>query len=157
MRQLALVVCLVISGSSIGAQSAANETSLKMFAWLTGVWEATQGQRTVEEHWTTPTANAMLGMSRTVMGDRTAEFEFLRIELRGADIFYVPQPGGRPPVAFKLTSSGGGRYVFENATGEDRVKRIEYRRDGEDGLNARVEGVQDGKPFAFEFRYRRRK
>ena len=117
----------------------------------------TDGSRVVEELWTAPTANAMIGMSRTVNGDRTTEFEFLRIEQRGADIFYVPQPGGRPPVSFRLTSSAGGRFVFENTTGEDRVMRIAYRREGDDGLYARVEGAQGARPFALEFHYRRRK
>ena len=117
----------------------------------------TQGARVVEEHWTTPTADAMIGMSRTVVSDRTAEFEFLRLEKRGADIFYVPQPNGRPPVSFRLTSNDPQRFVFENSTGEDRVNRIEYRRDGDDAMVARVEGARDGRPFALEFRYRRRK
>jgi len=130
---------------------------LQAFAWLAGLWELRDGRRVVQEQWTTPTANSLIGMSRTVTGDRTSEFEFLRIEKRGNDIFYVPQPGGRPPVSFKLTSSADGRFIFENTTGEDRVTRIEYRREGEDGLYARVEGAQDGKPFAFDFRYRRKK
>lgn len=154
MRQLAKVIGIVALYSAMGS---AQEPDVKMFAWLSGVWETTQGPRVVEEHWTTATANAMIGMSRTVSGDRTAEFEFLRIEKRGSDLFYVPQPNGRPPVSFKLTSSAGGRFVFENTTGEDRVKKIEYRREGEAGLFARVEGAEDGKPFAFEFHYRRRK
>jgi len=143
--------------AALAVAASAQEKDLSSFTWLAGAWEATQGNRVIEEHWTTPTANAMIGMSRTVSGDRTAEFEFLRIEKRGADLFYVPQPNGRPPVSFKLTSSENGRFVFENTTGEDRVHRIEYRREGESGLIARVEGAQDGKPFAFEFRYRRRK
>ena len=116
-----------------------------------------QGGRTVEEHWLAPTTNAMIGMSRTVAGGKTAEFEFLRIEKRGADLFYVPQPNGRPPVAFKLTSSAGGRFVFENTSGQDRVSKIEYRREGDDGLYARIDGANDGKPFALELHYRRRK
>jgi Domain of unknown function (DUF6265) len=128
-----------------------------MFAWLAGTWDTTQGARVVEEMWTPPTSNAMIGLSRTVAGGRTVEFEFLRIEKRGADLFYVPQPNGRPPVSFKLTSSAGGRYIFENTSGQDRVNRIEYRREGDDALYARVEGAQDGKPFAFDFHYRRRK
>jgi len=143
--------------AALAVAASAQEKDLSSFTWLAGAWEATQGNRVIEEHWTTPTANSMIGMSRTVSGDRTAEFEFLRIEKRGADLFYVPQPNGRPPVSFKLTSSENGRFVFENTTGEDRVHRIEYRREGESGLIARVEGAQDGKPFAFEFRYRRRK
>jgi hypothetical protein len=152
------VIGLVLGGLAMAvATGAAQESDLKMFAWLAGGWEMVQGPRVVEEHWTTPSANVMIGMSRTVTGDRTQEFEFLRIEKRGNDLFYVPQPNGRPPVAFKLTSSDGGRFVFENTSGEDRVSRIEYRRDGDAGLHAHVEGVQDGKTFALDFHYRRRK
>jgi hypothetical protein len=96
-------------------------------------------------------------MSRTVKDGRTTEFEFLRIEKRGEDCFYVPQPNGRPPVSFRLVSSSGGRFVFENTSGEDRVSRIEYRRVSDDSLAARVEGAQDGKPFVLEYAYKRRK
>jgi hypothetical protein len=154
MRQLVLVAGIVALCSGAGS---AQPLDMKMFGWLAGTWEMTAGQQMIEEHWTTPTANAMIGMGRTVSGDRTSEFEFLRIEKRGGDLFYVPQPGGRPPVAFKLTSSAGGRFIFENNTSEDRVKSVEYRREGDDGLYARIEGAQDGKPFLLEFRYRRRK
>jgi hypothetical protein len=154
MRSMLTMTGLVVM---LATADAAQEPELSMFAWLGGAWEMQQGGRTVEEHWLAPTSNAMIGMSRTVAGGKTAEFEFLRIEKRGADLFYVPQPNGRPPVAFKLTSSTGGRFVFENTSGEDRVSTIEYRREGDDGLYARVAGTNDGKPFALEFRYRRRK
>ena len=154
MRSMMTVIGLMVV---LGAAIRAQEPELTMFGWLAGAWEMQQGGRAVEEHWLAPTSNAMIGMSRTVAGGKTAEFEFLRIEKRGADLFYVPQPNGRPPVAFKLTSSTGGRFVFENTSGQDRVSKIEYRREGDDGLYARVEGSNDGKPFALEFRYRRRK
>ena len=154
MRSMMTVIGLA---AVLTAAAGAQEPELTMFGWLAGAWEMQQGGRTVEEHWLAPTANAMIGMSRTVAGGKTAEFEFLRIEKRGADLFYVPQPNGRPPVSFKLTSSADGRFVFENTSGQDRVNKIEYRRDGDDGLYARVEGANDGKPFALEFRYRRRK
>ncbi len=151
-----LVVSLILT-MACAMPAAAQEREVQLFAWLTGTWEMSQGARHVEEVWSTPTANAMIGTSRTIADNRTTEFEFLRLEKRGADLFYVPQPGGRPPVAFKLTSADGGRFIFENTTGEDRVSRIEYRREGDDGLLARVEGAQDGKPFTLEYRYRRRK
>jgi hypothetical protein len=154
MRSMMTVIGLMVV---LAAAVRAQEPELTMFGWLAGAWEMQQGGRTVEEHWLAPTTNAMIGMSRTVAGGKTAEFEFLRIEKRGADLFYVPQPNGRPPVSFKLTSSAGGRFVFENTSGQDRVSKIEYRREGDDGLYARVEGSNDGKPFALEFRYRRRK
>jgi hypothetical protein len=154
MRHVIFGACLaLVAAAGAGAQ----DREVSMFSWLAGAWDANDGRRATEELWTAPTANLMIGMSRTVAGDRTAEFEFLRIEKRGADLFYVPQPNGRPPVSFKLTSSDGGRFVFENTSGEDRVHRIEYRREGDNGLFARVEGAQEGKPFAFEFHYQRRK
>jgi hypothetical protein len=153
MTRLIVVVGFLLCVTSTRAQ----ERELAPFGWLAGVWEMTDGPRQVEEHWLSPTANLMVGMSRTVSGGRTTEFEFMRLEKRGPDVFYVPQPGGRPPVAFKLTADDGGRFVFENTSGEDRVTRIEYRRVGEDGLEARVFGARDGKPFTLEYTYRRRK
>jgi Domain of unknown function (DUF6265) len=150
---LAGACVLVLWATGAAAQSA----DLGMFDWLAGAWEATRGDRAIEEHWTVPTVNAMIGMSRTVKDGRTTEFEFLRIEKRGADLFYVPQPNGRPPVPFRLVSSADGRFVFENTTGEDRVSRIEYRRAGDDGLEARVEGRENGKPFILDYQYRRRR
>ena len=46
----------------------------------------------------------MLGMGRTVAGNRTVEFEFLRLEQRGDGIYYIASPKGRCPVTeFKLT------------------------------------------------------
>jgi hypothetical protein len=153
-RFVAVLGVVLVSGAVPGS---AEERTLKLFEWLAGVWESAESSRMVEEHWTTPTANLMIGMSRTIAENRTAEFEFLRIERRGDDLFYVPQPGGRPPVAFKLTSANDGRFVFENTSGEDRVHRIEYRREGGDGLTARVEGARGNKPFVLEYRYRRRK
>ena len=142
---------------SANTAASAQQQDLKTFSWLAGAWEMAEGSTLVEEHWLAPTANAMLGLSRTVRNDRTTEFEFLRIEARGGDLFYVPQPGGRPAVSFRMTTSTGDRFVFESSTGEDRVKRIEYRRDGEDGLYARVEGAQNGTPFVLEYHYRRKK
>lgn len=156
MWQIGAVVGItLLACARVGAQGGQGK-DLSEFAWLTGTWEAADGPSVVEEIWTAPTANVMIGMSRTVEAGRTASFEFLRIEKRGADVVYVPQPGGRPPVAFRMTSDTGGRYVFEQS-GDDKVKRIEYRRDGADSLHAKVEGVESGKPFQFEIHYRRRK
>lgn len=50
----------------------------------------------VEERWTPPASNAMLGMSRTLEEGRMREFEYLRIVERVDGIFYIGQPGGRP-------------------------------------------------------------
>jgi hypothetical protein len=67
-------------------------------AWLSGDWQLTSGTRCVEEHWTAPSSNMLVGTSRTVEGSRTVAFELLRIEARADGVFYVAQPGGRAPL-----------------------------------------------------------
>jgi hypothetical protein len=151
MKRIAVVWCVVMA---CGLTGRAAGVSLASLTWLTGDWRLADGSRTVEEHWTSPSANALLGISRTVRGDQMIAFEFLRIEQRGQELFYVAQPGGRPPTDFKLSSAADGELVFDG-DGTDRVKRITYRRQGPDGLYALVEGEQGGKPFRQEYRYTR--
>ena len=78
--------------------------TLADLGWLAGDWQMTSGEQCIEEHWTAPSSNALVGMSRTVTKDRTLSFEFMRIEARADGVYYVAQPNGRPPVDFKLAS-----------------------------------------------------
>ena len=129
--------------------------TLHDIAWLAGDWQMTAGARCIEERWTSPTSNLLVGMGRTVEGGRTVAFEFLRIEAREDGIYYVPQPNGRPPVEFKLASESGSELVFLNPGHADHLKRIIYRREGDDRVAARVEGEDGGRAFASDFPYRR--
>ena len=124
-------------------------------AWLSGDWQLTSGTKCVEEHWTAPSSNMLVGTSRTVEGGRTVAFEFIRIEARADGVFYVAQPNGRPPVDFKLASGLGPELVFVNPGHADHLKRIVYRRQGDAGVEARIEGENGGRPFAVDYPYRR--
>jgi hypothetical protein len=123
--------------------------------WLAGDWELTTGNRCVEEHWTTASANLVVGMSRTVDAGRTVSFEFVRIEARTDGVYYVAQPGGKPPVDFKLTDADGPALTFVNPGHADHLQRIIYRPNGADGLFARVEGENGGRAFSEDYAYRR--
>jgi hypothetical protein len=129
--------------------------TLHDLAWLAGDWQFIAGTRCVEEHWTTPSNNMLVGTSRTVEGGRTVAFEFLRIEARPDGVYSVAQPGGRPPVDFKLSTDPGPELVFVNPGHADHLKRIVYRRQGEDGVAARIEGEDSGQKFAVDYPYRR--
>ena len=129
--------------------------TLHELAWLAGDWQLTRGGQCVEEHWTLPSDSSLIGMSRTIRGNRTAEFEFLRIEARDDGIYYVAQPGGRPPVDFKLASDTPAELTFVNPGHADHLKRIVYRRDADDRMTARIEGEDGGRAFAVDFAYRR--
>ncbi|MBL8294993.1 MAG: hypothetical protein JNN08_24325 [Bryobacterales bacterium] len=124
-------------------------------AWMEGHWSGQMGRAALEEVWIAPAGGAMLGVSRTVARDRMVAFEFLRIESRADGIYYVAQPGGRPPTAFKLTRSAAALAVFENPQ-HDHPKKITYRLEGANTLVAAVEGDEGGKPKLQEFRFERK-
>lgn len=137
----ALVV--VLSGSA-AARQATPAASIGTLQWLEGTWVATVGAARVEERWTPPAGGAMLAVSRTIRGDRMVGFEFLRIVSRDGALVYIAQPGGRPPVEFRMTSGAAGSAVFENPQ-HDHPRVIRYTRTGVT-LTAEVEGVENGKP-----------
>jgi hypothetical protein len=56
--------------------------TLQDIGWLAGDWQLTTGSQCIEEMWTAPSNNLLVGMSRTVAGGRTTSFEFVRIEAR---------------------------------------------------------------------------
>ena len=129
--------------------------TLQDIAWLAGDWQLTNGGACIEEQWTAPSANMLTGMSRTVAGGRTTAFEFVRIEARADGIFYVAQPGGRPPVDFKLASESGADLVFVNPGHADRLTKVIYRREANGNLTARIEGEAGGKAFSEDYAYQR--
>ncbi len=136
--------CLVALAVSVLAAG-----DLDRLRFLEGVWKGEAGKAAIEERWTDGAGGIMLGVSRTLVSGKTAGFEFLRIEARADGVFYVAQPGGRPPTEFKLTEAGEGKAVFENPQ-HDHPKIIRYRLEG-DALTAEVEG-DEGKE---EYRFRR--
>jgi hypothetical protein len=129
--------------------------ALHDITWLAGQWQISSPTQCVEEEWTEPSSNMLVGMSRTVAAGRTTSFEFMRIEARADGIYYVAQPGGRPPVDFKLASESPTELIFVNPGHADRLKRVIYRREGDGGLAARIEGENGGKAFSEDYAYRR--
>jgi hypothetical protein len=89
----------------------------------------------------------MMGVSRTVAGDKTVEFEYLRIEQREDGIYYVAHPKARcPGTDFKLTRASASEAVFENPQ-HDFPKRIIYRKT-DDGLTASIDAGEGSKGSA---------
>jgi len=107
-------------------------------SWLAGHWRSQMGRAALEEVWIAPAGGAMLGVSRTIARERMVAFEFLRIETRADGTYYVAQPGGRPPTAFKLTRLSGSMAVFENPQ-HDHPKVITYQLEGANTLVAAMQ------------------
>src|ERR1044071_5896264 len=126
--------------------------TLADISWISGHWQTEPGgRRQIEEHWTSVAGATMMGMSRTVAGDKTVEFEYLRIEQREDGIYYVAHPKARcPGTDFKLTPASATEAVFENPQ-HDFPKRIIYRKT-DDGLTASIDGGEGSKSVSFVFK-----
>lgn len=118
-------------------------------SFLKGAWEGGPPGMKFEERWTEEAGGLMLGVSRTLKGDRAIGFEFLRIEFRKDGAVYVAQPGGKPGTEFKLTTSEGKSATFENPA-HDHPKLIRYTLQPDGTLKAELDGAEGRQSFVFK-------
>lgn len=148
--RLLIAFAVVAALSGRGAQT--TKFALSDLAWMAGSWTGGAGGVEMEEHWTAPKGNSMVGLHRDVAKGRTMVFEFLRIEQQGDRIVYLSMPNGRSPAtAFPLKELSSTRVVFENPS-HDFPQRIIYWKDGTD-LRARIEGTMNGKAGSEEWKW----
>jgi hypothetical protein len=159
-RRLSFGTALLMIGLaavlSPAVKSIQSDQSFKIedLAWISGDWETASGRMQIDEHWTRVAGNSLIGMSRTVAGGKTVFFEYLRIEARGPEIYYVAHPRARTPgTDFKLVRLSGHEAVFENPA-HDFPKQVIYRKNGDGTLSARVEGDGTEKEKPQDYHYR---
>ena len=127
-------------------------TAIAELAWIAGDWQTPAGGKArIEEHWTAPAGDTMIGVGRSIAGGKTVEFEYLRIEQRAEQIYYVASPKGRcPGTDFKLTRLAGQEATFENPE-HDFPKRIIYRKNSDGSLTASIDGGAGTKSMSFAY------
>ncbi len=135
MRTVVAGAVVLLAGAVPGRGQA---PALGNLAFMAGCWngEARRGAVTIEEHWTTPTVNVMLGTTRYVAGDSTLSWEFTLVEGGAGGVVMTPYPSGQSPVPFRLVGASDAA-VFENLA-HDFPQRIVYRRVA-DTLVVRIE------------------
>lgn len=150
-RSLSSILPLLLLSLSAPGERAAAQT-LSDLAFMAGCWEGQAGGGTViEEHYTTPSSNLMLGTTRYLRDGATRQFEFTRITAGRDGVVLLPFPGGTASAdPFRLTTVEADRAVFE-APEHDFPKRIIYRRDADGSLVARIDGGE-GSDQASEWR-----
>lgn len=140
-------IMVVLLAACAAAPVAASSDALAKLGWLQGCWAAAGGEQGSGEQWMAPAGGTMLGMSRTVRKGRTVAYEFIRIEQgAGGRLVFIAQPSGQPQASFSLAQQDGDSVVFENPA-HDFPQRIIYRRAGDTGLQARIEGKGKGIDF----------
>jgi hypothetical protein len=128
--------------------------SIDQFDWLSGHWCGRQGDERVEEMWTTPAGNAVLGVGQTLGNAGMQSFEYMRIEERNGKPHFVAQPGGAPPTAFALGAHEAQSATFHNPD-NDFPQSVRYWRDGA-ALRAEISGPDgQGGLMTIGFEYKR--
>ncbi len=142
----------LLAGAPASAPAGAAAPTLAELAFMAGCWRGPSGDGLIiEEYYTTPADNLMLGVSRYVEGARVTSYEFSTIEREGAGIVLTPRPSGQKPVRFRLTRLDSTGAVWENPS-HDFPTSIAYRRGPADSLFARIEGPGPGGKRSIEWR-----
>lgn len=142
---LLLLICIGLAGAQ------ERKFSVSDLGWMGGCWEAKTKDREISEQWMKPSGQTILGMSRTVSGGKTVEYEFMQIrEDKDGAIYYVAKPSGQGEASFKLIKLQNREAVFENRE-HDFPQRIIYRIQSDGSLFARIEGLSRGKERGFDY------
>jgi len=122
--------------------------------WISGHWCGAAGDERIEEFWTSPDGDVLVGLGRSLKGMQTSSYEYMRIVVENGVPVFIAQPGGTAPTAFKRTAGGADWARFENPA-HDFPRRVEYRRRGH-ALHAEIAGPgEDGKEVVIPFDYLR--
>ena len=131
--RLGLPVFLTVLVS--GASAAGQPPDIQRLAWLQGCWEVVSPERTIEEQWMAPRGQSMVGVSRTVGGDRLVGYELVVIRAQGDRLAYEAHPSGQPSAVFLARTISDSSVLFENLQ-HDFPQRIGYQRVAPDSLLA---------------------
>ena len=137
----AVLVALLAGSGRPSPEPAHSRPSLKDLGFMAGCWRgASEGGAVIDEYYTPPSANLMLGVSRYTKGGRVTTYEFSTIAARGdSDLVLTPRPADQSPADFNLTKLAPGTAVWSNPR-HDFPQVISYRKLGSDSLVVRIEG-----------------
>jgi hypothetical protein len=109
--------------------------------FMSGCWRGVSGGGgVIDEYYTPPSENLMLGVSRFSKSGRVTSYEFTTIADRGdSGLVLTARPSTQSPAEFRLTRVKPGLVVWSNPS-HDFPQVISYRRTAGDSLTARIEG-----------------
>lgn len=133
-----VAAALLVAAFPVAAQ---NRSPLHDLGFMSGCWTGPDANgTTIEEHYTTPSNNLILGTTRYLRDGLTRSFEFTMIGNVAGGSHLIPHPGGKASVTFTEKERAADRVVWENLA-HDFPQRIIYHRVAPDTLVARIESA----------------
>jgi len=148
MKPISIFLFLTISGFG-------QTDTVRSLGWLSGHWISGTGATQIEEMWSHPSGNSLIGWSRTVQNGNLGFYEFMIIRRTTAGQFaFIAKPSGQEGGEFPITELRDGYVAFEN-NAHDFPQKISYQLVGKDSLIGRIEGTMKGKFRTIDFPYKR--
>lgn len=170
---LAVVIVCVVGVSVLYAQQKGDREStdeqnkgklLSNLSWIAGTWVANKDGNHLEEIWSEPVGDTMMGMFRWVKDGKvwmneimtiTDESEGLVFRLRHFDRKMTAWEDKDDPFYYPVKHVGRNEIVFENPK-RDQPRSMTYRR-VDDTLYVILEGYKDGqKSGSMDFVFQRK-
>lgn len=149
----ALLLCAT---PALLAPPAALAQRMDRLDFMAGCWEGTLPDATiVEEIWTAPSENLMLGLTRYLDKGRkrATNWEFTFIERTDSTFLFIPQTRGEAPDTFRVRFVGDEAAAWTRE-GSDFPAEIWYRRTSDGSVIARLEAPPGSDQRSFELRFR---
>lgn len=149
----------------VGVAAAAATVGIEELDWLAGAWVNEGSGARLEEWWSAPVGNSMVGHFRWIRGGELWITELLSItEEEGGVLFRLrhfsadmtPWEAEDDAFVYRLTDRAAGRAAFAALDPRaGRPLRFIFQALPADSLIVRIEAEEDGRPTAQEFRYGR--
>ncbi len=133
-------------------------------AWIAGHWETKRQGSILQEHWSEPAGDSMMGMFRWLKKDKTWIYELLAIrEENGSLVFRFRHFSDKlhaweekeKPLMFRLVSLTEREAVFENPSGDDPGRYI-FSQPDDKSLVVKIGSKKAGTVEFNEFRYQKK-
>ena len=140
-----------------------HSAGLKSLAFMQGVWEGKSSSGAyVEEAWSSPQGDSLVGYCRFIKESRTTFYELLAVvrladstvlRMKHLNADFVPWADKDEAGDLKLISSSDSEATFDNGNKNHHVKVV-YKKTGTKSLHVDVEDSTDGKTNSFPFDYK---
>jgi Domain of unknown function (DUF6265) len=156
MRAVAATLLIILLSGFMPGTTGKKKTFQQLYA-LEGVWRMHTKNGAVHEAWRKVNKRHLRCTGFFVKGKDTIVTERVSLQNLEKGIFYtstVEEQNNKRPVSFKLTSSKGSVFTFENPL-HDFPRRIVYELVNNDSLHAWIDGGPDGAGRRNDFYYNR--
>lgn len=138
---------------------------LEQLRWMQGTWQRTQGGDVLEESWSAPEADCMIGTFRWIKGGKLWMTELMTItiddgvlvfRLRHFDRKQTPWEDKDSALTYPLESVGDREVVFENPE-KDKPRRFHFSSPKKDVYEVQLIPPEGAETRPTHFRFQRKK